>query len=154
MYKNMEWFFKLVRQFFPDKMRETKEQESLVERTLLLSRTYPGLAVATCPECFMPIDSRNEIPTPKQQDRNEEALKSAQHILDKKVNILSPAILHAIKNDTRQMIENRQAEKSVPAPESRTNHNTPTTRQQTPGRDKFSEIIPNTFAPPELINMA
>ncbi|MDR1583621.1 MAG: hypothetical protein LBS55_10275 [Prevotellaceae bacterium] len=144
----MNLFFKLVGWFFPDKIRETKEQESLVERTLLLSRTYSGLAVATCSECFMPIDSRNEITIPKQQSRNDDALKSAQQIFETKVKILSPATLNAVKNDTRQMIENRQAEKVVPAPESRTSSKTPKTRQQKTGRDKFSEIIPKTFAPP------
>ncbi|MDR1583624.1 MAG: hypothetical protein LBS55_10290 [Prevotellaceae bacterium] len=87
-------------------------------------------------------------------NRNEDALKVAQQILDKKVKIPSPAILHAVKKDTRQLIENRQAEKVVPAPESRTSFETPTTGQKTTGRDKFSEIIPKTFAPPELINMA
>ncbi|MDR1582971.1 MAG: hypothetical protein LBS55_06895 [Prevotellaceae bacterium] len=135
-------------------MRKTKEQESLVERTLLLSRTYSGLAVAMCSGCFMLTGIRNEISTPKQQSRNEEALNSAQQILDKKVKILSPAILHAIKNETRQKIENRQAEKVVPAPESRTSVEPKTTGQQTTGRDKFSETVPRTFAPPELINMA
>ncbi|MDR1584497.1 MAG: hypothetical protein LBS55_14800 [Prevotellaceae bacterium] len=80
-------------------------------------------------------------------NRNEDALKVAQQILDKKVKILSPAILHAIKNETRQMIENRQAERSVPAPECRTSE-TPKTRQQKTGRDKFSDAVPKTFAPP------
>jgi hypothetical protein len=117
--KSMERFFKLVGRFFPNRFRETKELESLVEQTLLLGRTYSGLAVAMCSGCFMPTNMRNEIPTSKQQNRNEEALKLAQHILDKEVKILSPAILQAIKNDTRQVIENRQAEKNVPATESR-----------------------------------
>ncbi|MDR0681672.1 MAG: hypothetical protein LBG15_07495 [Dysgonamonadaceae bacterium] len=146
----MERIFKLVRGFFPNRFRETKEQKSLAERTLLLSwASYSGLAVAKRSGCFMPTGIRNEIPTPKQQSRNEEALKLAQQILDKEVKILSPAILQAIKNDTRQMIENRKAEKNVPAPESRTSFETPTTRRQKTWRDKFSETVPKTFAPPE-----
>jgi guanyl-specific ribonuclease Sa len=110
----MERFFKLVGRFFSNRFRETKEQKALVEQTLLLSQvSYPGLAVATCSGCFMPTGIRNEIQTPKQQNRNEKALKLAQHILEKEVKILSPVILQPIKNDTRQMIENRKAEKNV-----------------------------------------
>jgi hypothetical protein len=102
----------------------------------------------------MPTDNRNEIPTPKQQNRNEEALKSAQQILDKVVKILSPATLQAVKNEIRQLIENRQAEKVVPAPEYRTSFETLKPRQQTTWRDKFSETVPKAFAPPESVNMA
>ncbi|MDR0726023.1 MAG: hypothetical protein LBF59_08475 [Prevotellaceae bacterium] len=112
------------------------------------------LAVAKRSGCFIPTYIRNEIPTSKQQNRNEEALKLARQILDKEIKIFSPATLQAIKNDTRQVIENRQSEKNVPAPESRTNLKTPTTGQQIPWRDKFSDTVPKTFAPPELINMA
>jgi hypothetical protein len=149
----MEWIFKLVGRFFPNIFRETKEQESFVKWTLLLSRAYPGLAVAMCFGCFMPIDIRNEIPTPKQQSQNKEALKSAQHILDKEVKILSPATtLQAIKNEIRQLIENSQTEKVVPH-ESRTSFET-NNKTKTPGRDKFSETTPKIFAPPESINMA
>jgi hypothetical protein len=95
---NMKGFFKLVGRFFPNRFRETKEQKALVEQTLLLSQvSYPGLVVAKRSGCFMPINIRNEIPTPKQQNRNKEALKLAQHILEKEVKILSPAILQPIK---------------------------------------------------------
>ncbi|MDR1583278.1 MAG: hypothetical protein LBS55_08490 [Prevotellaceae bacterium] len=149
----MEWFFKLIGWFFPDKMRETKEQESPAGRTLLFCRTCSGLAVAMCPECFMPTGIRNEITIPKQQSRNEEALKLAQQILDKKVKNPSSTV-NAIKNEMRQLIENSQTEKVVPATENRTSFETPTTGQKTTGRDKFSEIVPKTFAPPESINMA
>jgi hypothetical protein len=45
---------------------------------------------------------------------------NAQKIFETKVKILSPATLNAVKNDTRQLIENRRAEKVVPATESRT----------------------------------
>jgi hypothetical protein len=145
----MECFFKLVGWFFPDKMRETKKQESLVERTLLLSRTYSGLAVVMCSGCFMLTGIRNEITIPKQQSRNDEALKLAQQILDKKVKNPSPTTVHqANRNEMWQLIENSQTEKVVPAPESRTSVETKTTGQQTTGRDKFSETVPRTFAPP------
>jgi hypothetical protein len=46
----------------------------------------------------------------------------------------------------RQLIENSQTEKIVPATESRTSFETKTTK--TTGRDKFSDAIPKTFAPP------
>jgi hypothetical protein len=149
----MKLFLKLIRWFFSNRFRETKERESLGEWTLLLSRMYPRLAVAMCFGCFMLIDSRNEISTPKQQNRNKEALKSAQQILDKVVKNLFPATLQAVKNEIRQLKENNQTEKVVPAPECRTSVKPLTTRQKT-GRDKFSETIPKAFAPPESINMA
>jgi hypothetical protein len=50
----MEWIFKLVGRFFPNRFRKTKEQKALVEQTLLPSQvSYPGLAVAMCSGCFM-----------------------------------------------------------------------------------------------------
>jgi hypothetical protein len=166
---NMKGFFKLGRWFFPDKVKDTKEQESLVERALLLSRMYPGFAVAICPGCFMKIDSQNEIPTPNQQNRNNEALKSAQKILEENYKNSSPTV-NANRNEMRQPIENsqtesvsaqesrtnvelietRQMEKSVPASENRTSIDPTTTRQQT-RREKFSETAPKAFTPPELI---
>jgi hypothetical protein len=69
----MEWFFKLVGRFFPNRFRETKKQKALVEQTLLLCQvSYPGLAVAMCSGCFMPTGIRNEIPTLKQQVQNDD----------------------------------------------------------------------------------
>jgi hypothetical protein len=59
----------------------------------------------------MPTNIRNEIPTPKQQDRNEEALKSAQQRLDKVVKNPFSATLQAIKNEMRQLRENSQTKK-------------------------------------------
>jgi UDP:flavonoid glycosyltransferase YjiC (YdhE family) len=143
--KSMNWFLKLVKWFFPNRLRKTKEQESLGERILLLNRMYPGLAFAMCPECFMPIYNRNEIPTIKQLTRNEKAHKLAQQILEKKVKFPSSTI-QTNRNEMRQLIENRQAEKDVPAPESRTNVGSPTTGQQT-WCDKFSYIDTETSAP-------
>jgi hypothetical protein len=142
----MNSFLKLVRWVFPNRFRETKEQELLVEQTSLLSRTYPRIAVAMSLGCFMQIDTQNEIPTPKQQNRNNEALKSAQQILEKIVKILS-SFVNAIRNKMRQPTENGQTKKVVPAPECRTSFETLKTRQKT-RCDKFSETVPKAFAPP------
>jgi hypothetical protein len=81
-------------------------------------------------------------------NRNEDALKAAQQILDKKVKIPSPTVHQANRNEMWQLIENNQTEKVVPAPESRTSVEPLKTRQKT-RRDKFSETVPKTFAPPE-----
>jgi hypothetical protein len=143
----MKLLLNLIRWFFSNRFRETKKRESFGERTLLLSRTYPRLAVVMSLGCFMLIDSRNEISTPKQQNRNEKALKSAQQILDKVVKILSPATLQAVKNEIQQLRENSQTKKVVPAPECRTSFETLKIRQKT-RRDKFSETVPKAFAPP------
>jgi tetratricopeptide (TPR) repeat protein len=75
------------------------------------------LASAMCPNRFMPLYQL--VLLYKETNRNEDALKVAQQILDKKVKIPSSTV-NAIKNEMRQLIENRQTEKVVPAPESRT----------------------------------
>jgi tetratricopeptide (TPR) repeat protein len=75
------------------------------------------LASAMCPNRFMPLYQLALLY--KETNRNEDALKIAQHILYKKVKIPSSTV-NAIKNEMRKLIENSQTEKVVPAPESRT----------------------------------
>jgi hypothetical protein len=56
-----------------------------------------------CPNRFMPLYQL--VLLYKETNRNEEALKLAQQILDKEVKIPS-ATVNAIKNEMRQLIEN------------------------------------------------
>ncbi|MDR1583622.1 MAG: hypothetical protein LBS55_10280 [Prevotellaceae bacterium] len=80
----MEGIFKLVGQFFPDKMRETKEQKSLVERTLLLSRTYPGLAESIDTILDFPNMSIPE-PSPEEKDNMLKNQLEYFHALENKL---------------------------------------------------------------------
>jgi hypothetical protein len=128
----MNWFLKLVRWFFPNKVREKEEQESFVER---MFNQYLRLVFAMCLGCFMPMH-QNKIPTPEQQSCNNEALELAQKILDREVKILTS--VYAVKNEMRQPTENSQMKKVVPAPESRTSVEPLTIRQQ-PGQETLSE---------------
>jgi tetratricopeptide (TPR) repeat protein len=73
------------------------------------------LAASMCPNRFIPLYQL--VLLYKETNRNAEALKLAQQIVEKEVKIPSSTV-NAIKNKMRQMIESGQTE-SVPASESR-----------------------------------
>jgi O-antigen ligase len=72
------------------------------------------LASSMCPNRFMPLYQL--VLLYRETNRNEEALKLAQQILEKEIKIPSSTV-NAIRNEMQRLIEDSQKEKTVPEPD-------------------------------------
>jgi hypothetical protein len=92
-----------------------------------------GMTSFMSPNRYMPLHWLALLS--KETNRNEEALKLAQQILEKEIKIPSSTV-HAIRNEMQRLIENSQTEKVAPEQENRT-HVKPFKTQ--PRQDDLSE---------------